>query len=85
MVQGQSVSLDASGRFRQSVAAQLAQHGYGKPGSIPEDMTFLAWYEDLVAKGLKVDAHPFTLEDRPSLLPLYRDGGAINRWAVCRR
>ena len=34
-------------------------------------MTFLAWCQDLAAKGLKVDAHPFKLEDRPSLIPLY--------------
>lgn len=72
MFPSQTASLGVAGRLRQSIAAQLAQHGYGKPGSIPAEMTFLAWCEDLAAKGLKVDAHPFTLADRPSLLQLYK-------------
>ena len=34
-------------------------------------MTFLGWCRDLAAKGLKVDARPFRLDDRPSMIPLY--------------
>ena len=34
-------------------------------------MTFRAWCAELGARGLKVDGHPFTLDDRPSLIPIY--------------
>ena len=58
-------------RMRAKIAARVGRLGYAAPGSIPDDMTFLAWCQDLAAKGLKVDAHPFRLDDRPSLVPLY--------------
>ena len=58
-------------RFFAKVQGQLAGAGYGRPGSIPPEMTFLEWCLDLAAKGLEVDGRPFTLDDRPSLIPLY--------------
>ena len=61
----------AASRLRARLAVELSGVGYGKPGSIPEGMTFLNWCRDLAAKGLKVDARPFRLEDRPSMVPLY--------------
>jgi hypothetical protein len=61
----------AASRLRQRIQVQLARAGYGRPGSIPEEMTFLDWCRDLAAKGLKVDNKPFELDDRPSLVPLY--------------
>jgi hypothetical protein len=60
-----------AGRLTQSFDAFLAGAGYGRPGSIPLEMTFLDWCRDLAAKGLKVDNKPFDLDDRPSLVPLY--------------
>ena len=38
---------------------------------IPEDMTFIAWCRKLAEKGLKVDGKPFTLDNRPALVPIY--------------
>jgi hypothetical protein len=58
----------------------IAQAGYAAPGSIRTAMTFRAWCEDLAAKGLKVDAKPFTLEGRPSLLPPDNGRHAGERW-----
>lgn len=57
--------------LRRHLIAFTARAGYAKPGSIPADMTFLAWCLDLQAKGLKVDNKPFDLSDRPALVPLY--------------
>ncbi|WP_431860183.1 phage terminase large subunit family protein [Azospirillum sp.] len=51
--------------------AFVAKAGYGKSGSIPEDMTFRQWCEDLARKGLKVDRKPFRLDNRPALIPIY--------------
>src|ERR1700730_1993360 len=59
------------GRLTQRFDAFLAGAGYARPASIPPEMTFLEWCRDLAAKGLEVDARPFTLDDRPSLIPLY--------------
>jgi hypothetical protein len=67
----QSEKVGAAGRLRQRIQIQLSRAGYGRPGSIPQDMTFLDWCRDLAAKGLKVDNKPFDLDDRPSLVPLY--------------
>jgi len=38
---------------------------------IPEDMTFRQWCEKLGTQGLKVDDHPFTLENRQALHFVY--------------
>jgi len=57
--------------LRRRIASSVAVAGYAKPGSIPLDMSFRKWCEDLAGKGLKVDGHPFTLSDRPSLNELY--------------
>jgi hypothetical protein len=54
-------------RLTRELDVFLGGAGYGRPGSIPADMTFLDWCRDLAAKGLKVDNKPFDLEDRPSL------------------
>lgn len=62
---------EAAANLRRRLASFAASSGYAKPGSIPEDMTFRDWCGDLAEKGLKVDGHPFTLEDRPSLNELY--------------
>lgn len=39
--------------------------------SIPEDMTFVEWCEELARDGLKVDGKPFSLADRPALRAIY--------------
>lgn len=56
---------------QRALAAFVAQVGYGRAGSIPEDMTFRGWCEDLGRKGLKVDGKPFTLDDRPAMAWVY--------------
>lgn len=40
-------------------------------GPIPADMTFRQWCEKLASEGMKVDGKPFSLHDRPALVPLY--------------
>ena len=57
--------------MRQRVAAVTSSLGYKREGSIPEEMTFREWCEDLGRRGLKVDRKPFTLDDRPALKPIY--------------
>jgi hypothetical protein len=57
--------------MRQRVAAVTSSLGYKREGSIPEDMTFREWCEDLGRRGLKVDRKPFRLDDRPALIPIY--------------
>ena len=49
-----SERLGAAGKFFAKVQGQLAGAGYGRPGSIPPEMTFLDWCRDLAAKGLKI-------------------------------
>lgn len=39
--------------------------------NIPENMTFRQWCESLAEKGMKVDGKPFSLDDRPALIPIY--------------
>jgi len=39
--------------------------------NIREDMTFRQWCESLAEKGLKVDGKPFSLDNRPALIPIY--------------
>jgi len=53
------------------LALFAASKGYAKVGSIPDDMPFTEWVEDLGRKGLKVDRRPFRLDDRPALRPIY--------------
>jgi hypothetical protein len=38
---------------------------------IPPEMGFRAWCESLAEQGLKIDGKPFSLKDRPALIPLY--------------
>ena len=49
----------------------MSKAGYAKKGGIPEWMTFRQWCEDLAAKGMRIDQKPFSLADRPALIPLY--------------
>lgn len=54
-------------RRRREVLAQLES---GMRDIAPET-TFRQWCEQLAAQGLKIDGKPFSLEDRPALVPLY--------------
>ena len=56
----------AFGESQKYLALFLASAGYSSPGSIPAEMTFLQWVEDLASKGLMVDNHPFSLAERRS-------------------
>ena len=42
-----------------------------KDDAIPDDMTFRQWCEKLADEGMKIDGKPFSLIDRPALIPLY--------------
>lgn len=53
------------------IRAEVYRAGYQQPGDIPEETTFRQWCNDLAEKGLKIDGKPFSLEDRPALVPLY--------------
>jgi hypothetical protein len=57
--------------FGDKIRERMSVAGYAAPGSIPEDMTFLEWVQDLADAGLKVDGLPFRLDDRPTLQALY--------------
>lgn len=60
--------------FQEMVAEAVALEEAELSGSIidiPEHMTFVEWVERLGAMGLKIDGKPFTLRDRPALLPIY--------------
>lgn len=57
--------------LKRRIGAFVVEAGYGQPGAIPPEMSFRQWCTDLAAKGLKVDGHPFTLDDRPTLIPIY--------------
>lgn len=63
--------IAAAANLRRRLATFAASSGYAKSGSIPASMTFREWCADLAERGLKVDGHPFTLDDRPSLIELY--------------
>lgn len=59
-------------RTKSRVAAAVNQVGYGEgKDAIPEAMTFRQWCEDLAAKGMKIDGKPFSLDNRPALIPIY--------------
>ncbi len=58
--------------------------GYGRTGSIPENVSFREWCEDLGRKGLKVDRKPFKLSNRPALVPIY-DAVPTTREEASRR
>lgn len=57
--------------LKNHMRAEVYRLGYQKSSDIPADMTFRQWCEDLAAKGLKIDGKPFSLDDRPALVPLY--------------
>ncbi|MDR3519024.1 MAG: phage terminase large subunit family protein [Azospirillaceae bacterium] len=63
-----SWSLKAQAR---RLAAFAAEIGLGRPGAIPETMSFRDWCVEMGRRGLKVDGKPFTLENRPALIPVY--------------
>jgi hypothetical protein len=50
--------------------AEVAKQAGGQD-VIPEGWSFTHWCEELGRNGLKVDGHPFTLDDRPALRRLY--------------
>lgn len=58
-------------RRRRDLERQVAEQGYAASGSIPDDMTFREWCQELAAGGLQVDGIPFTLDDRPSMHFVY--------------
>ena len=62
----------------------VVEAGYSKGGSIPEEMGFRDWCEELGRKGLKIDRKPFRLDNRPSLLPIY-DAIPTTRAEAARR
>ncbi|RVT91452.1 hypothetical protein EOD42_22615 [Rhodovarius crocodyli] len=66
-----SIADQAIQQFSRRLALFAAEKGYAQTGSIPEEMTFIQWVEDLGSKGLKVDRRPFSLADRPALRPIY--------------
>lgn len=49
----------------------VAAAGFDRRGTIPDDMTFREWCDLLGRMGLKVDGHPFTLGNRPSMHFIY--------------
>lgn len=64
--------------YRAGFSAMLgrleAMTGYRAAGDdffIPEEMTFRQWCDSLATKGLKVDGKPFSLNNRPALIPIY--------------
>lgn len=60
--------------FRQRYQAEFLEHAVQLSSSqrvIGPDETFLQWCERLEAEGLKVDGHPFTLSNRPSIRFIY--------------
>ncbi|MFT8945965.1 MAG: phage terminase large subunit family protein [Acetobacter aceti] len=61
-------SLDYQMSLLDQATARL---GFGRLGSIPDDMSFRQWCEHLGREGLKVDGKPFTLSNRPALIPVY--------------
>ena len=72
---GGAVSMSDIGDGLQSVIARLeAMTGFSvnKREVIPSDMGFLEWCEKLGREGLKVDGHPFRLDNRKSLHEIYR-------------
>ncbi|MDU7524418.1 MAG: phage terminase large subunit family protein, partial [Roseomonas mucosa] len=61
----------AANNLRKRLGMMAARAGYGRLGSIPPEMTFREWCEDLARQGMKIDRKPFSLSDRPALIPLY--------------
>lgn len=57
--------------LKEKLEAFATRVGFGESGSIPEEMGFREWCEDLARKGLKIDRKPFRLDDRPALVPIY--------------
>ena len=54
------------------IARLQARTGFAvQQKSIPEGVTFRAWCEQLGRDGLKVDGHPFKLDDRPAMAWIY--------------
>lgn len=60
-----SVRARAELELRRRRRARLGGADLAKP--IPEGTTFRQWCEGLAAQGLKVDGHPFRLDDRPAM------------------
>jgi len=63
-------AIAASNLLMAEIEAKVLGVGYGA-GAIPADMTFRQWCDDLAARGMKIDGKPFTLDNRPALIPIY--------------
>lgn len=63
-------TLDLAGALQAAIAKMSARLPKGIQ-SIPADMTFRQWCDDLAARGMKIDGKPFTLDNRPALIPIY--------------
>lgn len=60
--------------YRQGLEAAIARMKAKLPkgsDTIPAAMTFRQWCDDLAACGMKIDGKPFTLDNRPALIPIY--------------
>jgi hypothetical protein len=60
------------------------------PTAVNAHTTFLEWCQDLAKQGMKIDGKPFSLEDRPALLPLYAaipstPGEANHKTIICMK
>src|SRR5438309_7768827 len=55
---------------QRALAEFVLEAGYDR-ATIPEEMTFREWCEDLGRRGLKVDGKPFDLSNRPAMHFVY--------------
>ena len=62
------IALERERRKRRKVRIEGVK---GDASPLPDE-TFLEWCERLAVGGMKIDGKPFSLADRPALLPLYR-------------
>jgi hypothetical protein len=65
-----SVKALASRMTRMLGEIEASLTGTDKPGSIPEDQTFLEWLSGMKGR-LRVDNKPWRMDDRAALIPIY--------------
>lgn len=66
-----SAALMAAAELERRRRRRMRIEGVNLEKSIPDDMTFRQWCEKLASDGMKVDGKPFSLKERPALIPLY--------------
>lgn len=66
-----SASRSGFGSMLSRLESMTGYRPDGDDMNIPESMSFREWCESLAAKGLKVDGKPFSLANRPALIPIY--------------